>query len=128
MPRVPVNLEGLAPPPAPLSSGIVADNILYVSGILPFDKNWKTVGAGDIRIQTRQVIENIKEVVETAGGTLDDVVFNSIFLRDLDDYRAMNEVYAEYFPVNPPARYCIQASLAPPDCLLEICSTAHLPR
>ena len=131
MPRTPVFPAGMTPPKIPLSPGARADNVLYVSGILPLDKldkDGKTVGVGDIRVQTRHVIETIKSIVEAAGGTLDDVVFNSIFLRDLKDYGGMNEIYAEYFGVRPPARYCIRADLVPPDCLVEICSIAHLPR
>ncbi len=131
MPRTPVFPAGMTPPKIPLSPGALADNVLYVSGILPLDKldkDGKTVGVGDIRAQTRHVIETIKSIVEAAGGTLDDVVFNSIFLRDLKDYGGMNEVYAEYFGAKPPARYCIRADLVPPDCLVEISSIAHLRR
>lgn len=128
MPRTPVSPEGYAPAPAPLSLSVRADNVLYVSGILPLDKSWKQVAPGDIKAQTRHVIEAIREIVEAAGGSLDDVVSNSIFLRNLADYADMNAVYAEYFTAPAPARYCIQANLVPPDSLVEICSTAHLPK
>ena len=57
---------------------------------------------------------------------MDDIAFNSIFLKDLKHYKAMNEVYAQYFPKNPPARYCIQAELVRPEFLVEISSVAHL--
>jgi len=127
MPRTPVSPD-LAAPGVPYSPGVRADNVIYVSGILSLDKNGKTVGAGDARVQTRHIIEIIKTVVEEGGGTLDDVVFNAIFLRNLSDYSALNEVYREYFGIRPPARYCIQANLVPPDCLVEISSIAHLHR
>ena len=91
------------------------------------DSAGKTVGIGDAKAQTRQVIESIKAVVEAAGGTLDDVTYNAIFLKDLGDYAAMNEVYKEYFGINPPARYCIEAKLVRPEFLVEISSIAHLP-
>jgi hypothetical protein len=78
--------------------------------------------------QTRCVIETIRSVVQAAGGTLDDVAYNAIFLRDLADYAAMNEVYAEYFGNRPPARYCIKAELVRPEFLVEISSIAHLPK
>ena len=120
-------MEGYAPAPAPLSLGVQADNVLYVSGILALDKTWKQVAPGDIAAQTRHVIEAIAEIIAAAGGSLDDVVSNSIFLRNLEDYAAMNAVYAEYFTAPAPARYCVQANLVPPDCLVEICSIAHLP-
>jgi len=117
---------GSAPPLAPYSPGVRAGNTVYVSGILALDSAGKTVGAGDVRAQTRQVIESIKAVVEAAGGTLADVAFNQIFLADLADYAAMNEVYREYFGDNPPARYCIRADLVKPEFLVEISATAYL--
>jgi aminoacrylate peracid reductase len=91
------------------------------------DKNGKTVGKGDAAQQTRQVLENIKGVLEAAGCTMSDVVFNAIFLKDMSDYAAMNSVYREYFPDSPPARYCIRADLVKPEFLVEIASTAHVP-
>lgn len=126
MPRTPVIPAGSAPPLAPYSPGSRAGNTVYVSGILALDTEGKLVGDGDVRAQTRHVIESIKAVVEAAGGTLDDVAYNAIFLKDLADYAAMNEVYKEYFGTNPPARYCIEAKLVKPEFLVEISSIAHL--
>jgi aminoacrylate peracid reductase len=127
---VPIYPKGLPKPKiVPYAPGVRAGNVVYVSGVLPLDSldaGGNTVGPGDIRAQTRQVIETIKAILEEAGGTLADVVFNSIFLRDLADYAGMNEVYKEYFGAHPPARYCIQANLVPPLCLIEISSVAHL--
>ncbi|MDA0785359.1 MAG: Rid family hydrolase [Proteobacteria bacterium] len=117
---------GSAPPLAPYSPGVRTGNTIYVSGILAMDADGKTVGAGDIRVQTRHVIESIKSVVEAGGGKLSDVAFNQIFLADLGDYAGMNEIYREYFGDNPPARYCIKAELVKPAFLVEISSTAHL--
>jgi len=114
------------PPLAPYSPGVKAGNVVYVSGTLALDKDGKLVGANDVRTQTRHILETIKNVIETAGGTLTDVTFNMIFLKDLSDYSKMNEVYAEYFPKAPPARYCIQADLVKPEFLVEISSIAHL--
>jgi len=65
-------------------------------------------------------------VVETAGGTMDDVTFNMIMLKSWDDYAAINLVYAEFFPGVKPARYCIQCGLVKPDALIEIASIAHV--
>ena len=117
---------GSAPPLAPYSPGVRTGDTIYVSGILAMDADGNTVGIGDIRSQTRQVIEAVKNVVEAGGGTLADVAFNQIFLADLADYAGMNEVYREYFDDNPPARYCIKAELVKPEFLVEISSTAHL--
>lgn len=128
MPRTPVIPPGSPPPLAPYSPGVVADNILYVSGILALDNDGKVIGAGDATTQTRVVLETIKSIVEAAGGSMADITFNQIFLKDLADYAAMNVVYKEYFPANFPARYCIRADLVRPEFLVEICSTAHLPK
>ena len=118
--------EGSAPPLAPYSPGAKAGNILYVSGTLAMDSEGKLVGEGDVKKQTRHVLETIKAVVEAAGGSLKDIAFNHIFVADLKDYASMNEVYREYFPESPPARYCIRADLVKPEFLVEIASVAHL--
>jgi len=117
---------GLAPPLAPYSPGVRVGNTIYVSGVLAMDSDGNIVGEGDIKAQTRQVIESIKSVVEAGGGSVSDIAFNQIFLSDLANYAGMNEVYAEYFGANPPARYCIKADLVKPEFLIEISSTAHV--
>jgi aminoacrylate peracid reductase len=81
---------------------------------------------GDAAAQTRHVLDVIKVTLEAAGATLADVAFNHIFLKDLGDYAAFNAVYAEYFPGQKPARYCIKTELVKPECLVEIASIAHL--
>lgn len=126
MPYTPIVPKGSPPPLAPYSPGARAGNVLYVSGTLAIDKDGKTVGIGDARAQTRFILDSIRAVLEAAGGTLADVAFNQIFLKDLKDYAAMNEVYREFFPLQPPARYCIRADLVKPEFLVEIASTAHL--
>ena len=128
MPRKPIIPAGSPPPMAPYSPGVVADNVLYVSGVLAMDASGKTVGVGDATAQTRAVLESIKSIVEAAGGTMADVTMNSIFLKDLADYAAMNAVYKEFFPSEFPARYCIRADLVKPEFLVEIASIAHLPK
>ncbi|CAN5166587.1 pyrimidine utilization protein C [soil metagenome] len=128
MPRKPIIPAGSPPPMAPYSPGVVADNTLYVSGVLAMDAGGKTVGVGDATAQTRAVLESIRSIVEAAGGTMADVTMNSIFLKDLADYAAMNAVYKEFFPSEFPARYCIRADLVKPEFLVEIASIAHLPK
>lgn len=117
---------GSGKPLAPYVPGSMADNILYVSGSLPLDKDNNVVHVGDAEAQTRHVLETIKSVVEAAGGTMDDITFNTIMLTDWDNYVALNKVYAEYFPGEKPARYCIQCGLVKPDALVEIASIAHI--
>jgi aminoacrylate peracid reductase len=119
---------GTQKPIAPYSPGTLADGVLYVSGTLAFDKDNNVAHVGDAAAQTRQVLETIKSVVETAGGTMDDVTMNHIFLKDWADYAALNGVYAEYFPGDKPARFCVVCSLVRPDFLVEIATIAHVGR
>ena len=126
MPKTVLIPKGSAPPLAPYSPGTKSGNAVYVSGMLALDAAGQIVGLGDMRAQTKVVLESIRSVLEAAGGTLEDVTFNAIFLKDLADYKAMNEIYAQYVPKNPPARYCIQAVLVKPEFLVEISSIAHL--
>jgi len=118
--------SGTHAPIAPFSPGMMADNVIYVSGTLAFDAKNDVVHEGDAAGQTRHILETIKRVLETAGSSLADVTFNSIFITDWANYAAVNKVYAEYFPGAKPARYCIKAELVKPDCLVEIASVAHI--
>lgn len=128
MPKETVVPPNSAPPLAPYSPGTKADGIVYVSGMLALDSAGQVVGRGDVKAQTRAVLDAVKSVVEAAGGTMRDVTYNAIFLKDLADYAAMNEVYREYFPTEPPARYCIRADLVRPEFLVEVSSIAHVGR
>jgi aminoacrylate peracid reductase len=126
MPFAPVIPAGSGKPLAPYSPGAMADGVLYVSGTLAFDKDNNVLHPGDATAQTRVVLETIRSVVEAAGGTMADVTFNTIFLTDWAHYGAMNAVYAEYFPGDKPARYCIQCGLVKPGAVVEIASIAHV--
>jgi len=126
MPKQSIVPAGSGKPLAPYVPGSMADGVVYVSGTLPFDKDNNVVHVGDAAAQTRHVLETIKGVVEAAGGSMDDVTFNMIMLTDWANYTKVNEVYAEYFPGEKPARYCIQCGLVKPDALIEIASIAHI--
>lgn len=126
MPKTTIVPEGTHKPIAPFSPGTLADGVVYVSGTLPFDRNNDVVHVGDAGAQTRHVLETIKSVIETAGGTMDDVTMNHIFITDWANYQAVNAVYAEYFPGDKPARFCIQCGLVKPDALIEIATIAHI--
>ena len=128
MPKTIVLPPGTQKPIAPYSPGTLADGVLYVSGTLAFDKNNNVAHVGDVSAQTRQVLETIKSVVTAAGGTMNDVTMNHIFLKDWADYAALNGVYAEYFPGDKPARFCVVCSLVRPDFLVEIATIAHVGR
>jgi len=126
MPKQSIIPAGSGKPLAPYVPGSMADGVVYVSGTLPFDKDNNVVHVGDAAAQTRHVLETIKGVVEAAGGSMDDVTFNMIMLTDWANYAKVNEVYAEYFPGEKPARYCIQCGLVKADALIEIASIAHV--
>ncbi len=128
MPKTIITPPGTGKPLAPFVPGTLADGVVYVSGTLAFDRDNNVVHVGDAAAQTRHVLETIKSVIETAGGSMDDVTFNSIFLTDWQNYAAVNQVYAEYFPGDKPARYCIQCGLVKPDALIEIATVAHIGR
>lgn len=126
MPFSPIVPAGSGKPLAPYSAGALADGVLYVAGTLPFDADNNVLHLGDAAAQTRLVLETIQRVVEAAGGTMADVTFNQIFLTDWANYAALNAVYAEFFPGDKPARYCIQCGLVKPGALVEIASIAHI--
>lgn len=122
----PVIPKGSPPPLAPYSPGFQSQRVVHTSGMLAMDKGGNLVGGDDAGEQTRQVIENIKTVIEAAGGSMADIAFNLIFLSDFANYQKMNAVYGEYFPENPPARACVQSGLVKPEFLVEIAATAYV--
>lgn len=126
MPKEIILPAGTPAPLAPYVPATKADHIVYVSGILPLDEHNNVVHVGDAAAQTRHVLETIQGIVSHAGGTLKDITFNHIFLRDWSDYAAINAVYAEFFPDERPARYCVQVGLVKPEALIEIASVAHV--
>lgn len=126
MPKQVIIPAGTAKPLAPYVPATQADNIVYVSGTLAFDENNNVLHVGDAAAQTRHILDTIKGVLAAAGGSMEDITFNHIFVKDWADYAAINAVYAEYFPEDKPARYCIQVGLVKPEALVEIASTAHL--
>lgn len=126
MPKSVIIPPGTSTPIAPFVPGTLADGVVYVSGTLPFDKDNNVVFIDDPKAQTRHVLETIKTVIETAGGTMEDVTFNSIFITDWKNYAAINEIYAEFFPGDKPARFCIQCGLVKPEALVEIATVAHI--
>ncbi|MSP97098.1 MAG: pyrimidine utilization protein C [Betaproteobacteria bacterium] len=125
MPFMPLIPKGSAPPLAPYSPGSRAGDTIYVSGTLALDQNGALVGKDDARAQTRHILESIRSVLEAGGASLSDIAYNMIFIKRREDYAALNEVYKEFFPGTPPARYCIICELVKPEFLVEIASIAH---
>ena len=98
-------------PRGPYSQAIVADGFVFVAGQIPVNPATNELELGDIASQTRRTLENVRAVLEAAGSSLRDVVRVGVFLADLNDFAAMNEVYAKFFPVDPPARSTVGAQL-----------------
>lgn len=107
-------------PIGPYSQAIKANGVIYLSGQVALDsKSGELIGA-DIRQQTERVFENIKGILEAAGSNLHHVIKATVFLKDMNDFPAMNEVYARYFTAAPPARSTVQVARLPKDALVEI--------
>ncbi|WP_017414448.1 MULTISPECIES: RidA family protein [Clostridium] len=104
----------------PYSQAIKVGNLLYTSGQLAINSATGEFINDDIQKATAQALENVKAILEEAGTSLDKVVKTLVFLKDMNDFVPMNEVYAKYFSVNPPARSCVQAGRLPKDALVEI--------
>ncbi|MDH5364385.1 MAG: RidA family protein [Dehalococcoidia bacterium] len=110
----------------PYSQAVKAGKFIFVSGQIPIDSSTgKLVGEG-IEEQTRQVLENIKAILEVAGASLDEIVKVTVFIKDMDDFVAMNKVYAQYFSENFPVRCFVQVSKLPMDVKLEFEAVAAL--
>jgi reactive intermediate/imine deaminase len=126
MPKQVIYTPKVAKSSLPLSQATLAGNLLFIGGAVAANERGEIVGKGDIKAQARQALENIKAIVEAAGGTLRDVTRTTVYLTDLGNYNGMNEVYRTYFPVEPPARATVRVDLANPEFLIEIEATAVL--
>lgn len=104
----------------PYSQAVKANGFIFISGQIPLDPRTQELVEGDVARQTERVMENLKGIVEAAGSSLDRVVKTTVFLKDLADFSAMNEVYGRYFPAGPPARATVQVARLPRDVRVEI--------
>jgi len=115
-----IRSDGAPLPIGPYSQAIRAGGLLFLAGQLALDPATGQFLAGDIKTQTRRVLESLAAVLEAAGSSMDRVVKTSVFLKDMNDFGAMNEEYASFFRELPPARTTIQAGRLPRDALVEI--------
>ena len=106
----------------PYSQAIVAGGVVYCAGQIPIDPATGQVVTGGIGEQTRQVLKNLRAVLQAAGSDLDRAVKTTVFLKSMDSFAAMNEVYGrpEYFGAHPPARTTVEVARLPRDVLIEI--------
>jgi 2-iminobutanoate/2-iminopropanoate deaminase len=117
-------------PVGPYNQAIVATGkMLFVAGQIPLDPaTGEIVGAGEITAQTEQVLKNLEAILTEAGADWENVVKTSVFLSDLTNFSAMNQVYAQYFPeATAPARACVEVARLPKDVLVEIECIAMMP-
>ncbi len=128
MTRLPIHTANAAPPAGPYSQAIRAGDLLLVSGQLPLDPGGALVGAGDIKAQTRRVLDNIAAILRETGSSLEQVVKTTVFLTNLDDFAGMNEVYAGVFQSPYPARSTVEIGRLPGSMLLEIECIARIER
>jgi 2-iminobutanoate/2-iminopropanoate deaminase len=107
-------------PIGPYSQAIKSNGFLFVSGQVALDPKSNEFAGGDIRQQTERVMENLRGIVEAGGSKLSHAAKTTVFLKNMEDFSAMNEVYAKYFASAPPARSTVQAARLPKDALVEI--------
>jgi len=104
----------------PYSQAIKAENMIFVSGQIPIDPQTSEFVSGGVAEQTEQVLKNLSAVLDAAESNLNNVVKTTVFLADMNDFAAMNEVYARFFSANKPARATVQAARLPRDARVEI--------
>ncbi|MBQ5658656.1 MAG: RidA family protein [Peptococcaceae bacterium] len=104
----------------PYSQAVMANGTLYVSGQIPVVPATGNIVSDKVEDQTRQVMENVKAVVEAAGLTLNNVVKTTVFIKNMDDFAVINGIYSEYFKENSPARACVEVARLPKDVLIEM--------
>lgn len=105
----------------PYSQAVRYNGLIYVSGQLPIDPATNEMVENDVRVQTNRSLTNIKNILAEAGGTMDDILKVTIYLKDMADFGAVNEEYGKYFtPGDCPTRFCVQVARLPKDALVEI--------
>jgi 2-iminobutanoate/2-iminopropanoate deaminase len=104
----------------PYSQAVKANGFVFVSGQVAIDPVTNTLVSGDIGFQTERVLKNLSGILNAAGSGLDRVIRSTVFLKNMNDFAAMNEVYAKYFTSEPPARSTVEVARLPKDVLVEI--------
>ncbi|MCA0989569.1 RidA family protein [Guptibacillus algicola] len=103
----------------PYSQGVIVNNLFYSSGQIPLTPEGTMIGEG-IEEQTHQVFANIKAVLEEAGSSLEDVVKTTVYIKDMNQFSSINDIYGEYFSEHQPARSCVEVARLPKDALVEM--------
>lgn len=103
----------------PYSQGVKVGNMIYTSGQIPVNPETGELEM-DIKKATKRSMENVKAILEEAGTTLENIIKTTIFLKDMNDFALVNEVYASFFKENPPSRSCVEVARLPKDAVIEI--------
>jgi len=109
----------------PYSQAVKAGNLIFTSGQIPIDPATNTIVEGGIEVQTERVMENVKALLEASGTSLDKVVKTVVFIKDMNDFGKVNEIYARYFKTDCPARSCVEVARLPKDVLIEMETVAE---
>ncbi|MGN0437655.1 MAG: RidA family protein [Lachnospiraceae bacterium] len=104
----------------PYSQAVVVDNMVFTSGVVPIDPATGNVVEGDIKVQATRVFDSMKALLEAAGSDCENVIKTTVFIKDMNDFAALNEIYATYFTGDFPARSCVEVARLPKDVLLEM--------
>src|SRR5579863_1977722 len=104
----------------PYSQAIKANGLIFTSGQIPIDPSTQQVITGDVAAQTEQVLRNVSEILLSAGSSLGKVIRSTVFLKNMSDFAAMNQVYGKHFSSAPPARSTVEVARLPKDVLVEI--------
>ena len=115
-----INTNGAPQAIGPYSQALKANGFLFVSGQIPLDPVSAQIVYGGVESQTYQVLNNLKAILAHEGLTFDNVVKTTVFLKDMEDFGAVNKIYAEYFTTEAPARACVQVAKLPRDVSVEI--------
>ncbi len=110
----------------PYSQAIVVDKMVFTSGMIPIIPETGELETGDVKAQARQAIKNLVTLLEEAGSSAENVVKTTVFIKDMNDFASINEVYSEFFTENFPARSCVEVARLPKDVLVEIEAVALL--
>ena len=110
----------------PYSQAVKTGNLLFTSGMIPIDPATGNLVEGGIEVQAEQALKNVKNLVEASGSSLDKVVKTVVFIKNMDDFAKVNEIYSKYFVSDCPARSCVEVARLPKDVLIEIEAIAEL--
>lgn len=104
----------------PYSQAVLVNGMLFTSGVIPIDPETNTLVEGDVTVQARQAIGNLKNLIEASGSSMDKVVKTTVFIKDMNDFGKINDIYRDFFTSDFPARSCVEVARLPKDVLIEI--------